>query len=280
MPPQPPSTTASDAEVLDSAAEAISTPRVDEGDSFVLHAPLEVLARSALLGAAGPEARWRIRRLIGEVAETYQAWGSPVQREVRPVAIDRVAVHHQLGEAIATGDLDTVDDIVAALAAGVDTDELVVALAPVVLPSLAAAAHGPILLHLLPRTAPRSLAAAAMARTTLRELARHPTWTLAWLEEIHVGRTPPVCLQWRTPSGTRHATRRPTQRPSARTQTRQQIHLLGCRRLAFHQHGRDEGEGEEGEGGWCLPSRCRRWRGRWFRTLLPSSASRGREAGG
>ena len=177
-------TSISDAEVLDRAAEAISVPRVEEGDSFVLHAPLEVLARSALLTAADPQARDRIRDLISEVADTYSSWGTSDRRCVRPAESDSTTAQNELEEAISTGELDKADDLVAALAAALDVDELVTTLAPLVLPSLAAAAHGPILLHLLPRTAPRSVAAASMARSTIRELARHPTWTLTWLDEI------------------------------------------------------------------------------------------------
>ncbi len=178
----------SDAQVLAAAAATIATPRVEEGDSFILHAPLEVLARSSLLTLADPEAREEIRGVVHGVANTYRDWGTAVPRPVQRIDTSSDEATKALAAAVADGDLDAVDDTVAWLAANVESDDLVAALAPLALRSLAAAAHGPILLHLLPRAAPRSLDAASMARTTLHELARHPDWVLRWTDTIEPGR--------------------------------------------------------------------------------------------
>ncbi len=182
------STTASDTDILDTAASVISTPRMEEGDSFVIHAPLEVLARSGLLPLAAPESRGDVRALITAVADTYRDWGTPVRRPAQQATVRPTDAQQVLHQAIAAGDLDRLDDTVAWLATHLGTDELTSALAPAVLPSLAAAAHGPILLHLLSSTTPRSLAAATMARTTMRELARHPTWNFTWLDTFETTR--------------------------------------------------------------------------------------------
>ena len=170
----------SDADALDQAAAVIATPRVEEGDSFILHAPLEILARASLLTLATPDARDNIRDRIANVARTYTDWGTPLDRQPHHPETLTAEAERVLVQALRTGDLDTVDDAITWLAARLDTFELIRALAAPVLPSLAAAAHGPILLHLLPRAAARSLPAAAMARTTIHELARHPTWNLSW----------------------------------------------------------------------------------------------------
>lgn len=174
------STAPSDADVLDQAAAVIATPRVEEGDSFILHAPLEVLARVGLLTMATPDARDHIRDRIASVAHTYATWGTPLDRQPDHPETLTADAERILAQALRTGDLDTVDDAITWLAAHLDTFDLIRALAAPVLPSLAAAAHGPILLHLLPRVAARSLPAAVMARTTIHELARHPTWNLNW----------------------------------------------------------------------------------------------------
>jgi len=170
----------SDSEALDRAAAVIATPRVEEGDSFVLHAPLDVLARSALLSLAPPESREGIRDRIASVAQIYNDWGTAIEREPDSSESLTRDAGSVLVRALEAGDLDAIDDAITWLTGRLDTNELVATLASPVLPSLAAAAHGPILLHLLPRVAARSLPAAAMARTTLHELGRHPDWTLTW----------------------------------------------------------------------------------------------------
>jgi len=56
-----------DTQLIKSAARAISTPKVAPANSFVLHAPLELLARAALLPLVAAEhkdqARGEIQRL-------------------------------------------------------------------------------------------------------------------------------------------------------------------------------------------------------------------------
>ncbi|MDA3040363.1 MAG: hypothetical protein O3C27_12715, partial [Actinomycetota bacterium] len=58
----------SDAQLVAACAAVVSIPRSDPGDSFTLHAPLELIARSALLPQVAEAARPRARRLIAGIA--------------------------------------------------------------------------------------------------------------------------------------------------------------------------------------------------------------------
>jgi hypothetical protein len=168
----------SDGELVELAATHLSAPRRDPADSFVLHAPLELLARSALLPLVEPAARDAARQRIAWVVASYDR-GAPASF---PAPSADTAVP-DLSTAIAAGDLDGIDQAAIAAAATTTAAELVARLTDVVLPSLAAAAHGAIFLYHLPRLAGASPAAATMARGLLRELGRAPDWTLTWMDD-------------------------------------------------------------------------------------------------
>ncbi len=177
--------TLDDDALFEAAALVIAQPRAAAADSFVLHAPLELLARQALLGVVPDEHRQAAIRRIAWVAAAYAATGPAYQRPdgVSPLPLD---------EAIARGDLDATDAAAAALAAsGLPTSRGPFAgLADLVTPSLAAAAHGAIFLNLLPRVAPDSVAARFMLRPLARELARYPDLRLHWIEDRPAGTEP------------------------------------------------------------------------------------------
>ncbi|MFV0306835.1 MAG: hypothetical protein ACK5OX_03720 [Desertimonas sp.] len=170
------------ATLLSAAAPRIAAPREEPGDSFVLHAPLETLARVGLLDHVAADERAGIVERIRATAatyDTYRAW----PRTAAPSSIaDEATARRTLVAGIAATDFDAVDDAVRWLSARLDTDELVVAIADPIVASLAAAAHGAIFAYLLPRVAARQLPAAAMLRTTAHELARHPEWRLSWFD--------------------------------------------------------------------------------------------------
>jgi len=170
----------SDAQVCDLAATTLARPKIAPADSFVLHAPLELLARSALLPMVEPQFRDLARQRLVWLAATYAAAGDEVTRS-SPSSYPGVetAVDH-LATAISRGDVDGADDAAAWLAANVTSTELCRSMAEAFLPRLSAAGHGAILLYLLPRVAPRSACAAGMARGMVRELARHPDWNVTW----------------------------------------------------------------------------------------------------
>jgi len=171
---------ASDAALVDEVAHAVAQAKEGAADSFLLHAPLEVLARDALLAALAPGGREAARRRLALVAVEYTRAGAPASPPA-PRAFDSPSDGlARLRAALAAGKLDDADAAAAWLAEVLTPTELARALADEVLPRLAAAAHGSIFLYLLPRVAPRSRAAARMVRGLVRELAREPSWRLSW----------------------------------------------------------------------------------------------------
>lgn len=173
-----------DARLVALVASVVSRPRVDAADSFVLHAPLELAARAALLPHVAPEARERARMRLVALAAGYEAWGPPAPE---PDTVDFASPHEavaHLRSAIDAGDLDDVDATAAWLGHRVDAADLRRLLADDVVPRLAAAAHAPIFLYQLPRAAPRGEATAELLRPLARELARHPDWRITWHEQL------------------------------------------------------------------------------------------------
>ena len=154
----------SDGALVDLVAAAVARPKVAAADSFVLHAPLELLARAALLPLVEPAARERARQRLVWLGASYQAAGEEVAdldgRDLAGHASEDQLLA-RLDAALAAGELDDADRTVAALAATLAPAHLSRALADPVLPRLAAAAHGNILLFQLPRIAPRSRVAAS-----------------------------------------------------------------------------------------------------------------------
>jgi hypothetical protein len=172
----------SDAELAAAVADVVRRPRRDPADSFVLHAPLELAARAALLPRVAPAARDQARLRLVDLATHYEASDDPIADppERDAVSADDESAH--LVDAVAAGDLDAVDASAAWLAHHTTATELRGLLADPILPSLAAAAHAPIFLFELPRVAPRGELPVELLRPLVRELARHPDWRLSWYE--------------------------------------------------------------------------------------------------
>src|SRR5215213_2778599 len=73
--PQPTTTgSASDLRLVQAVADVLATPREDPADSFVLHAPLELVARTALLPFVAPEQRATAREQIVAVGTDFEAF--------------------------------------------------------------------------------------------------------------------------------------------------------------------------------------------------------------
>src|SRR4051794_28442122 len=68
----------SDVQLFDRAAAVVSIPRQQAANSFVLHAPLELMARRLLLPFVPPPYRRAARERIVWVASSYQRAGAPV----------------------------------------------------------------------------------------------------------------------------------------------------------------------------------------------------------
>jgi hypothetical protein len=173
----------SDAELVAAVASVVRTPRADPADSFVLHAPLELAARSALLPRVSPDARAAARAEIAAIATTYEAFGpaAPTPPGRTFDSLEQAAT--RLGDAISAGDLEDVDATASWLGRRATSDQLAPLLADVIVPSLAAAAHGSIFLFQLPRVAPRGELTGELLRPLAREIARNPRWRLRWYED-------------------------------------------------------------------------------------------------
>jgi hypothetical protein len=179
----------SDAELGDLVAGQISIPRAEPADSFVLHAPLEALARTALLPHLPAGERPAARERLAWVGEAFDGWGPAAEPPPARTFDDAREATGRLVSAIRHGDLDETDAAATWLASWLTPTELTTALADTVVPRLSAAAHGSIFLYQLPRIAPRSLVAGTMLRGLARELARYPSWRLTWHEHREPGLT-------------------------------------------------------------------------------------------
>lgn len=169
-----------DAQLTDAVAEQLTPPKADGVDSFTLHAPLELLARTALLPLVEPSGRDAARDRLAWLGDAYAAAGDGVPEPGARAYDDLGTAAAHLTAAIDAGELDDADAVAAWLAEHATADELARLLADDVVPRLSAAGHGSILLYLLPRVAPRSRAAARPLRGLVRELARFPDWGLTW----------------------------------------------------------------------------------------------------
>lgn len=172
-----------DRSLIASVGGIIATPKHAPADSFVLHAPLELLGRAGLLPFVRPADRDAAREQIRALGEKYAAAGEPVAPPA-PITFDSTDdAESALVAALDAGELDDVDRIAAWLGDRIDATELQRALAQPIAASLAAAAHGSILLDLLPRVVLAADVPVAIVRGPARELARHPDWRLHWFHD-------------------------------------------------------------------------------------------------
>jgi hypothetical protein len=172
----------SDAQLIGEVAALLVIPREAAADSFVLHAPLELVARAALLPRARPAARREARRRVTELGEGYIATG-PAVHAPDAAELDGCDVGARLlVAAIDRGELDDIDRIARWLGRAASPGELRRLLAPAVLDRLAAAAHAPIFLFHLPRVSPRGEITGELLRGLARELGRNPEWRVQWLQ--------------------------------------------------------------------------------------------------
>jgi hypothetical protein len=176
--------------LLISPADVIAVPKATEANSFILHAPLELMARVGLLSYLGQEQLPGALDGITRLVDHYRASGDPVA-DTEPFEIESNGRAAQLLVAsIAAGDADRVDEIAASLLPRLRPWEAVGLLGPAVVTSLAAAGHAPIGLSLLARLgsgpdAPAALPA-TLLRGALRSLSARPEWQLTWFDEIGV----------------------------------------------------------------------------------------------
>ncbi len=163
-------------------ADIISHPRHDPADSFVLHAPLELAARMALLPHVRPDARPLARRRLVSLADGYSERAPSAHANIVDSG-DVVAAAGLLTRAIEAGDLDAVDMAATTLGRHCSGTQLRHLLAEQIAPRLSAAAHGSIFLYQLPRVSPRGELTTGLLRPLIREVARYPDWLIGWIDE-------------------------------------------------------------------------------------------------
>jgi len=177
----------SDDQLFAIAARVVARPKQDRATSFILHAPLELLARRALLRLVPADRRDGVRKRMVWVAATYERAGHRLEpvasRTFESPAAARSALVHATGEK----DLDVVDAAAWWLCRHASTDD-VMALAPSTVTSLAAAGHASIYFFHLGRTGLGNRAALALLRPLVREVARQPELRVEWTQhEIETG---------------------------------------------------------------------------------------------
>jgi hypothetical protein len=170
----------SDAELVRAVASAIARPKRARSDSFTIHAPLELLARAALLTRVPPARRLAVRLRIAAIATEY-AKGE----EIAAPAIDFASVAaavDRLKSALREGDADLADAAVTFLAGRLSAWDARTALADEVAPCLGLAAHAPILLAGLPEATARWGDLNGLLRAPIRALAVDGDARLGWID--------------------------------------------------------------------------------------------------
>ncbi len=173
----------SDQTLIAAASAVVAHPRTEPGGSFVLHAPLELAARAALLPMVAPESRELARMRIVSIAAQYEAKQglppNPTEQHSGEPATDALG---DLLKAVGSGDLEQTDSAARVVASSVDRASLVQGLTPALLPLTGAAAHAPIFLYHLARRDSNAGLSLDLVRPLARSLARNPDWRLHWLE--------------------------------------------------------------------------------------------------
>ncbi len=173
-------TAPSHAAVIARAADVIAVPKAAPADSFVLHAPLELMARVGLLAHLPASRQADAIGMIEWLTDQYLAAGDPVEA---PVVVDPAPAGQlapDLVAALADGALDRVDALSVALLPQLPIPEIIRQLGEAIVPSLAAAGHAPIGLALLARV-PTALPT-TLLRGALRGIASQPLWRVHWHE--------------------------------------------------------------------------------------------------
>ena len=183
-----------DDELVAAAGRVLAPPRAAPANSFVLHAPLELLARAALLPLVAPAAREGARARIVGLAAGYEAAGDPVDPPAAIAGRALDALARDLVAAIGAGDLDTVDAVGARFGALAEPADLQRCLGDALAPALAAAGHAPILLNLFPRVDLARVTTRAVLRGPAREIARNSDWRIRWHESAELGADGPPLL--------------------------------------------------------------------------------------
>ncbi len=166
------------------AETVIAVPKAAPADSFVLHAPLELLARVGLVPLVHPQRRAEAIAMIDRLRDEYERAGDPIEMPA-PVTIDDIddiadlaTAARRLADALRAGDVDEVDQVAAALLPRLTPGDVGELLGETVATSLAAAGHSPIGCALLARVEPTL--SSSLLRGALHTIAGEPGWQIWW----------------------------------------------------------------------------------------------------
>jgi predicted nuclease with RNAse H fold len=168
-----------DRALIDVVIVAITSPKAAATTSFVLHAPLELSARAALLPMVASPMRSLARQRIAEIAVQYATAGTAVVAPQQPFGINEDAFS-QLFAAIEAKYVDDADAAITYLAANTSIAELRHRLIDAVAPLLSAAGHAPILLVSLPMLDKQFAGAKMLLRAPIRALAKASELRVSW----------------------------------------------------------------------------------------------------
>jgi hypothetical protein len=172
----------SDAQLFDRAARVVAIPKQDVANSFVLHAPLELMARRLLLPLVAPHYRRAVRERMLWVAASYERAGAAIEPPPEAPYDSVEDARRALLGALEAGDLDGLDAAASQFLQQATLDQVMTIAGPTVR-LLAAAGHAPIGFFLASRLATTTRSSLALLRPTFRELARAPQLRVEWLDE-------------------------------------------------------------------------------------------------
>jgi hypothetical protein len=172
---------AGDEALVEAVCGAIAQPKVRINSSFLLHAPLELLARAWHLSQLHSEKRGLARRRIAEIGVRYAHGGPEIESRPRDFSDTDVALAELLA-ALRAGNAETVDGALLFLLPRLSVQRLRAAVADEILPCLGAAAHAPILLMMLAGPAGRFPGSGTLLRAPLRALSLATHRRLTWMD--------------------------------------------------------------------------------------------------
>ena len=168
-----------DRALIDVVIAVIASPTRAATTSFILHAPLELAARAALLPMVALPMRPLARQRIAEIAVKYAASGSAIAAPKQPFASNEQAFS-QLFAAIEANNVDAADAAITYLAANTNVAELRHRLVDAIAPLLSAAGHAPILFAALPMLDKQFTGAKMLLRAPVRSLAKMSDLRVSW----------------------------------------------------------------------------------------------------
>jgi hypothetical protein len=182
----------SDAQLVRATAEAIGRPKKDCNNSFTLHAPMELLARAALLPLTPLAIRDSVRCRIAAIAAEY-AEGDEIEAPLTSFNGQTHAEETLLG-ALRNADPGLADAAFTFLAKRVSILAIRALIADEIAPSLGAAAHVPILLASLPDACAAYGDLSVLLRAPIRALAAEANARLTWFDSLEETNSPMDCL--------------------------------------------------------------------------------------